>query len=152
MINSTKDLLMIVVPIVSVVVIFGIIIPEIRSTIRKRKNGGIDPVKEAQFRKYQEEREQRKLAQTIVKTKILDGYSIGTSSGPGLLETAGRATIGGALGGPIGALIGGSTGRRTYREYRQTTFKVWYADGSTKIRTVSHGSYEWEKFIEKLED
>ena len=85
-----------------------------------------------------------------MKTKILDGYSVTTSSGPGLLETAGRATIGGALGGPIGALIGGSTGRRTYREYRRTTFKVWYGDGKTKIKTVPNGNPDWVKYMEKL--
>lgn len=129
-----------------------LLILAVRSERRKRQHGGIDPVEEAQLRKYREERERRKLAQTIVKTKILDGYSVTTSSGPGLLETAGRATIGGALGGPIGALIGGSTGRRTYREYRRTTFKVWYGDGKTKIKTVPNGNPDWVKYMEKLED
>lgn len=102
--------------------------------------------------KYLAEREQRKLAQTVVKTRILDGYSVTRGSGGGLLETAGRAMIGERLGGPVGAIIGGATARRTYREYRYTTFKVWYGDGKTKIKTVSNGSYDWEKFIEKLEE
>lgn len=138
--------------VISLVFVTILLILFARSERRKRQHGGIDPVEEAQLRKYREQREQRKLARTVVKTKILDGYSVTTSSGPGLLETAGRATIGGALGGPIGALIGGSTGRRTYQEYRHTTFKVWYGDGKTKIKTVPNGNPDWVKYMDKLED
>ncbi|MDI9506610.1 MAG: hypothetical protein GX246_10085 [Clostridiales bacterium] len=136
------------------VLVFAIIatVSDIRSERRKRENGGIDPVEEVRFRKHREERERKKLAQTVVKTRILDGYSVTRGSGGGLLETAGRAMIGEWLGGPVGAIIGGATARRTYREYRYTTFKVWYGDGKTKIKTVSNGSYDWEKFIEKLEE
>ncbi len=60
--------------------------------------------------------------------------------------------MGNLIAGPIGGVIGASTGKRTYQEYKQTTFKVWYGDGSTKVKTVSNRSYDWKQFMEKVEE
>ena len=128
-----------------------------RSRERAKANGGIDPkIAEAQERsqviqkQYQAEREQQRLAQTVVKTQVLDSRSSMTSKGS-IASSAGRAVVGGMVAGPIGAVVGASTGKRNYREHKNTTFKVWYADGSTNIKTVSNGSYDWKQYMDKLE-
>lgn len=146
--------------IVAVAVIFFVIlaIADKRSKERAKGNGGADPkIQEAQARSQaikdadRAKREQRALAQTVVKTKILDSHSTMTSKGS-VTSSVGRAAVGSFIAGPIGAVVGASTGKRTYHEHKSTTFKVWYGDGSTKIKTVSNGSYDWKQYIEKLEE
>ena len=146
--------------IVVVAVIFFVIlgIDNKRSKERAKANGGVDPkIQEAQARSQaikdadRAKREQRALAQTVVKTKILDSHSTMTSKGS-VASSVGRAAVGNFIAGPIGAVVGASTGKRTYHEYKNTTFKVWYGDGSTKIKTVSSGSYDWKQYMEKLEE
>lgn len=104
---------------------------------------------------YAEERERRRLSRTIVKTKILDSYSNSTTSGRTSTTSAiGRGIVGGMIAGPLGAAVGAGTAKRNYntRETRTVIFKVWYADGHDEIKHVSQGTYDYNKFIEKLED
>lgn len=145
------------------IVIFLIVclILDRRSKKRADANNGIDPKRprQTEFQRKVEERravtlakqEQQALARTVVKTKILDSQSTMTSKGS-MVSSAGRAVLGGMVAGTIGAIIGGSTGKRTIQEYKSTTFKVWYGDGSIKIKTVSNGSYDWKQYMEKLEE
>ena len=140
--------------------IIGLIVLSIsnkRSKERAKANNGVDlKIAEAQARSQaikeadRAKREQRALAQTVVKTKILDSQSTMTSKGS-VVSSASRAAVGNLVAGPIGAVVGASTGKRTYHEHKNTTFKVWYGDGSTKIKTVSNGSYDWKQYMEKLE-
>ena len=124
----------------------------------RAKNGGVNPKEEeakARMERIQAtnraKREQNRIAHTVVKTKILDSHSTMTSKGS-VASSVGRAAVGNFIAGPIGAVAGASTGKRTYHEYKNTTFKVWYGDGSTKIKTVSNGSYDWKQYMEKLEE
>ncbi len=102
------------------------------------------------LKQQEAERRQKRLAETIVKSKIIDGYSTITSTGS-ISSSAGRAVVGNMIAGPLGVMVGASTGKRTYHENRYTIFKVWYADGSEKIETAYVGSAQWHKYAEKLE-
>ena len=89
-----------------------------------------------------------KLSTTVVKTKILDRSAR-------IVETDNsmkRAALGWLIAGPEGGLLGAATGERRTYEYPRTTFRLWFQDGHTEIRTVDNDTKLWKKYMSLLED
>lgn len=136
-----------------------------RSQKRAEKNGGVDPVKEAEeartAARMREQRERRaeyeakmqmkKDDRTVVRTKLLTDQSTYTSRGS-VTSAAGRAVVGNLVAGPIGAMVGAGTAKRTTQEQKSQVFKVWYKSGREGIETAAVGSARWKELVEKLEE
>ena len=132
----------------------------VASEIRKRKNGGVDPVQEEQRQRFEEARErnherrmeyrarlQEQKDDTVpVRTKVLYDTSTYTSKGS-VGSAAGRAVVGSMIAGPVGAVVGAGTAKRTTQEQKQTTFKVWYKSGREAVETVVNGTEKWMKYM-----
>lgn len=128
-----------------------------RSDQRAARNGGVDPVqaeKDREIQKAREEylrsREKSKMAGKIVKTEILSQSAGQTVTKGSMTSSLGRAAVGGMIGGTVGAIAGAATGKQVSRHYGKTTFRLYYADGHTKIETVSDGTPVWQKYMELL--
>ena len=113
--------------------------------------------KKKKERKKQLEEYIKSLDEIVVKTKFLERNiisSLRSSKTSG--NSIGRSIVGGAVAGPAGAVIGSGTGKRTttYKtEHKaETTFLVYYKDGTKKLDTVEDGSEMYMFYTSKLED
>lgn len=90
-----------------------------------------------------QQREQEKIARTIVEVKLLDGGSTTYKRG-GL----GGAAFGGFIGGAPGAIIGAvlPSGKGTQKQ----KFAVKYGDGSVMIRECEPGSSEYKELMKHV--
>lgn len=59
-----------------------------------------------------------------------------------------RAVIGGAVAGEIGAAVGALSAKQKTKG--MTTFRLWYQDGHSEIKTVEDYSPEWKEYIKLL--
>lgn len=113
--------------------------------------------KKEKERKKQLEEYIKSLDEIVIKTKFLERNIISSlryskTSG----NSIGRSIIGGVVAGPAGAVIGSGTGKRTttYKtEHKaETTFLVYYKDGTKKLDTVDDGSEMYMFYMSKIED
>ena len=102
------------------------------------------PVDRTQYLRAKE----KALSKEVVKTRIVDVKSKHTTYNNG----TGRAVAGYIIAGPVGGLVGAMTGKSTEFEEKETTFKVWYADGHTDIETVRNGTEKWKKYLNLMEE
>ena len=107
-------------------------------------------------RKKELEEYMKSLNEIVVKTQFLERNilsSLRSSKTSG--NSIGRSIIGGAVAGPVGAVIGSGTGKRTttYKtEHKaETTFLVYFKDGTKKIDTVDDGSEMYLFYMSKIE-
>ena len=116
---------------------------------------------EIQKKKQQEQQKQlqeyiKSLNEIVVKTQFLERNilsSLRSSKTSG--NSIGRSIIGGAVAGPVGAVIGSGTGKRTTTyetEHKaETTFLVFFKDGTKEIDTVEDGSEMYKFYVSKIE-
>lgn len=116
---------------------------------------------ESQKKKQQKQKEElreyiKSLDEIVVKTVFLERNilsSLRSSKTQG--NSIGRSVVGGAIAGPAGAIIGSGTGKRTttyQTEHKaETTFLVYYKDGTKKIDTVEDGSEMYMFYASKIE-
>ena len=78
-----------------------------------------------------------------------------TKTKKGLLSTASRGLVGGALFGPVGGIIGASTAKSkstTKVTSENITFLVEYANGRKATETVKVNSLRYQMLCQLLED
>jgi len=90
----------------------------------------------------------RALSKMVVKTRILDVKSTYITHSDGV----DRAVTGYIAAGTIGGILGAASATERTEEQRETTFKLWYADGHTAVEKVQNGSKPWREYIELLEE
>lgn len=91
---------------------------------------------------YAWEQEKRNVIKTrFVKTDAR--FETSTSS------AIGRAIIGDWVAGPAGAMAGAATAKEKDRS--ETTFIVYYKDGSSEVKTVRNGTDAYKLYLSRLE-
>lgn len=77
----------------------------------------------------------------LVRTQIL-----GTEAQAKAGSALGRAVVGDAIAGPTGAIVGGMTGKNAHF----TNFNLLFNDGTSEVKRVQNGSYEYNYFAAYL--
>lgn len=92
--------------------------------------------------------------QTVVKTKFIDSsHTVTQTATPKTGSAIGRAVVGDTVAGPVGAIVGASTAKQkvTTEEKHETTFMVWYSDGTRKHETVANGTELYNFYMDMLD-
>ena len=94
--------------------------------------------------------------ESILKTKFLERNVISTiKSSKTDGGSLGRAVAGGIIAGPVGAVVGAGTGKkRTVYDTSnraETTFMVYFKDGTKTLSTVEDYSDMYFTYLHKLE-
>lgn len=96
------------------------------------------------LRKIEDEWEQEKW--NVVKTRFVKtDVRIETSTS----SAVGRAIIGDIVAGPVGAMVGAATAKENDKS--ESTFIVFYKDGSSEVRTVRNHSDSYDLYMSRLE-